>query len=815
VRVSHLEFRRRLEDVKSKITDKEFFTSSLFRGYMADMAEATSKRYKKPIQVKIDWDESEGSKAANTDNRTIYINAANRITSRLGTRVLKFQSLIGLLAHEIGHVLFSDFEGLVLYKESIFKYEFYPSIPKDLNELEEEALKDIASRVPSESARKLITKTAASILNTVEDVYVDARICYEFPGTYKAGIFLFVEHMKRDMPPLKKQIEKGLRPLAIIHNILLEYALFGDISNSEGLENEYTEALYRCIPYIDDAVYSDNVFVRYEASNKILLNIWSFLEDAISDMEEAENEEAGGGDATLEELLEQLAEIAEQMGDTPSGKNKPISDGKEEAPEKEELEASAPERKKIKITVRTVEKEDDASEEGGDGEGEVKTEAEAGGDSKTPEETDDLPTLPEKPEKLPPKSDDAPSPDDEGEGEKDDEKTDDASDPAHTTAASESADEEDDDEAHSSPSIPTADSGSSSEQASKPEAMRIPPEKTDDIDTEGEGGIERNSDYESANHDLAATEIIKLLETMATEKVEAALDEEMCEGLQALANEIRYGDAHKGKKIIINRMATVSGGIVESYNTVSAPLLALSKRLQKQVAPILKDRREGGKMTGLLYGKRFNSRDIVRKDGRYFCNTRLPSEPMEMVVAVLVDESGSMGCDRRDTTARAASIVLYDFCRGLDIPVAIYGHTESYHGKADVHMYAHAEFDTYDRNDKYRLMDIRARSNNRDGAALRFTAERLLKRHEPLKLLIVISDGQPLASGYSGTAAEADLRGIKQEYTRKGIKLFAAAIGDDKPDIERIYGDGFLDITNLEKLPQNLCALLSRYIKTM
>jgi len=76
------------------------------------------------------------------------------------------------------------------------------------------------------------------------------------------------------------------------------------------------------------------------------------------------------------------------------------------------------------------------------------------------------------------------------------------------------------------------------------------------------------------------------------------------------------------------------------------------------------------------------------------------------------------------------------------------------------------------------------------------------------KLLIIISDGQPAAAGYSGTAAEADLRGIKQEYTRKGIKLFAAAIGDDKPNIERIYGDGFLDMTDLNKLPQNLCALL-------
>ena len=101
-------------------------------------------------------------------------------------------------------------------------------------------------------------------------------------------------------------------------------------------------------------------------------------------------------------------------------------------------------------------------------------------------------------------------------------------------------------------------------------------------------------------------------------------------------------------------------------------------------------------------------------------------------------------------------------------------------------------------------MDMSARWGNRDGAALRFAAERLMSRPEEIKLLIIISDGQPAGSGYYGTAAEADLRGIKREYSSRGIKLFAAAIGSDKPNIQRIYGDGFLDITNLEKLPVNL-----------
>ena len=68
-------------------------------------------------------------------------------------------------------------------------------------------------------------------------------------------------------------------------------------------------------------------------------------------------------------------------------------------------------------------------------------------------------------------------------------------------------------------------------------------------------------------------------------------------------------------------------------------------------------------------------------------------------------------------------------------------------------------------------------------------------------------------ASYYGTAAEEDLRGIKQEYTRKKILFAAAAIGDDKPSIERIYGDSYLDITDLNQLPVKLTTLVKRHIR--
>lgn len=41
----------------------------------------------------------------------------------------------------------------------------------------------------------------------------------------------------------------------------------------------------------------------------------------------------------------------------------------------------------------------------------------------------------------------------------------------------------------------------------------------------------------------------------------------------------------------------------------------------------------------------------------------------------------------------------------------------------------------------------------------------------------------------------------------------AAAIGDDKPSIERIYGDSFLNITDLNQLPTKLTAVVKRHVR--
>lgn len=323
-------------------------------------------------------------------------------------------------------------------------------------------------------------------------------------------------------------------------------------------------------------------------------------------------------------------------------------------------------------------------------------------------------------------------------------------------------------------------------------------------------GITYDYQYSGSGYEKSAADLFRILNSIAKEKAEVEYQKELSEELQKAADDIHYGNAHEGIHVYVHRMTCVPDSMVEDYQKIAPPLLRASKRLQSTIAPLLKAEQEGGKMKNLQFGKRLDMRALHHEDGTFFTRTRLPDEEQKLAVALLVDESGSMSYADRITHAKKTAIVLYDFCKSLDIPITIYGHTTC---GASVELYSYAEFDSVDTSDRYRMMDMSARNGNRDGAALRFVAEHLDKRPELQKLLIIISDGQPAAYGYSGTEAEADLRGIKKEYEKKGIRLFAAAIGSDKENIKRIYKDGFLDITDLEKLPKNMTLLVKQYLK--
>lgn len=687
MRTSHQTIKRRIAEEKSKLTDEQLFSSAQYAAYLTDIAEQTTGRYRRKSRVKTIYDTAPDAPVAYTDNRLITINVGNPLTESFPTRILKADSLLGLLGHECGHILYSDFTMLATYQQALQNGHFYPSTPEDLTSTQQKYLQDIQDLFDqkSESVITAISYVCQLLVNIMEDVYIEGRMCDAFPGKLKTGILLNNLRFAEDMNTVTEEIDNQHYEISILLNLLIQYAKTGDINNLGNYKGPYLNIIHDCIPYIDDAAYDDDSRVRFDAANKILLYLWPYMDSFI----QKTDEDLKNGTSTAEQDLS--SQIAGGMPNH-NGASRPVA--------------------------RSASFRHD------------------------------------------PKSD--------------------------------------------------SEERSILQQVLDYESGRIALEKTEETSASGSGSLTTEFDYTGTGyHSQAAEDTQRILTQLAEETAYAQYEQELSEELQQECDRIHFGNAHQNVDIHINRMTYVSPSLMEAYNKIAPPLLLISQRLQKQVKQILKDYKEGGKLDNLPIGKHLNVRSLFRNDGKIFYKLKLPNERIDIAVAVLNDESGSMSSCDRITYARAASIILHDFCKNLNIPIAIYGHTEY----SDVQLYAYAEYDTIDNKDHYRLMDMSSRGGNRDGAALRYVAERLMTRPEEIKLLFIISDGQPAGANYYGTAAEADLRGIKKEYTAKGIQFFAAAIGSDKPNIHRIYGNSFLDITNLERLPINLSKLIIEQVK--
>lgn len=283
--------------------------------------------------------------------------------------------------------------------------------------------------------------------------------------------------------------------------------------------------------------------------------------------------------------------------------------------------------------------------------------------------------------------------------------------------------------------------------------------------------------------------------------------------LNRFSREIVSDSLHRSVKLIVHR-PDYDPNLQEEYGRLSQGLMPIVREIARKTLPLLEHEITAEYAKNQYYGSKFQADSVAYRDFRLFAKKRPPTESPGLVVGLRVDESASMAAFGRLEAAKRAVIAVYEFCQICHIPVLIYGDTADVSRLEQMSIFAYADYDHPDVRDRFRLMGIRARSNNRDGMALRIMAERLAASPKQTKLLISISDGQPKAmEDYTGSLAIQDMQQILSEYERKGVKFLAAAIGQDKDVISRIYGaERFLDITNLNELPAKLVRIISRYL---
>lgn len=220
---------------------------------------------------------------------------------------------------------------------------------------------------------------------------------------------------------------------------------------------------------------------------------------------------------------------------------------------------------------------------------------------------------------------------------------------------------------------------------------------------------------------------------------------------------------HKKVKLIVHR-PDYDQEDQQEYVRLSKELMPTVKEIARKTLPYLEHEVSSDFARNRCYGSKFQAESVAYRDYRYFAKKRPPTESPSLVVGIRVDESASMSAFGRLEAAKRAVIAVYEFCQLCDIPVLIYGDTADVSKLEQMSIFAYTDFDKRDAHDRYRLMRIRARSNNRDGMALRIMAERLAVSPQQTKLLISISDGQPKAMDeYTGSYAVADMKQTIEE----------------------------------------------------
>ena len=677
-------------------------------------------------------------------------------------------------------------------------------------------------------------------------------MCSLFPGSIKKGILINRRRNVEWIPPLKELLEGNSDPVSVFLKVLVQYALRG-YANSWNMEScEMLDTLNEVKQFVDLSVTADSDRIRYQATNQILLKMWKYFRNLLEELKQECQEPEENEEERSQEEETSEAELSEE--EQSEKEPKEMDEPQEEHSQKEQPQEESAEEKSAGEETSTEEDRKEASQ------GEEKS---VGEDEE--EETEESSTGEKESKEEEPVKEGDTSGDNNWEASKQtgDEESPNASEEENKseTVSEKASSEEKSKEAvggkeglkdfssdSSDEDLPTDVSGNgkdeaktgkqteelTEEQLKKLEAAmgEYLKELTEDlpkfiqeseVDETALPELENATVVQVSKEDKEEREgadeksdliLQKILLDLVSETVDQDMGVEAQNRLQEELDGMEFEAAHNMVKKEVLYKNTFTETEKSWLSAYEASARKVEKRLRTRLLPILENQKERTERRMYL-GKKLDMRAIADQGGAVYKRT-FPGKKTDAVVCVLVDNSGSM-IGHRIEAAKVAALTLYDFCRKAGIPILVYGHhTDGYDhrdpSEETVYFHSYAEFEE-DRNDRLRIITMENDGSNRDGAALLFMANKLLKRPEKQKLLFLISDGLPNATRYFGSYATADLKKIKEKLGKKGILFQAAAIGWDKEAIRKIYGNAYLDISSLEQLPIRLTKQLAKLLR--
>ncbi|MBI3995887.1 MAG: VWA domain-containing protein [Nitrospirae bacterium] len=189
----------------------------------------------------------------------------------------------------------------------------------------------------------------------------------------------------------------------------------------------------------------------------------------------------------------------------------------------------------------------------------------------------------------------------------------------------------------------------------------------------------------------------------------------------------------------------------------------------------------------------------------------------DVAVAFLIDMSGSTSRQIPSAQKRVieleqeALILMSEALQAVGDPFAIYGFSGD--SKDRVDFYIIKDFsDALNATTHERIGAMRSLNQNRDGTAIRHASAKLEQQPAKTRLLILLSDGKPLDTGYTGDHSLQDTKMALKEARMRGIHPYCITIDKEASRyVTEMYGEvGHTIIDRVSTLPDKLPRIYRR-----
>lgn len=258
---------------------------------------------------------------------------------------------------------------------------------------------------------------------------------------------------------------------------------------------------------------------------------------------------------------------------------------------------------------------------------------------------------------------------------------------------------------------------------------------------------------------------------------------------------------------------------LKEYAVRVEPHLISQENFAQQVRKLIQIRSKSQMQYGVKKGKLDQSRlsricfDAPGFNQRVFKN-KIENKVLDAAITVLVDMSGSMGGSKVQY-ALASTLLVNEVCSTLNIPIEILGFTDGYMPGMDIApvMFVYKNFSDL-KIDNERIKGCFSTSSlymygNPDGENILWAHNRLVRRKEKKKLLIVMSDGSPAASKSSVGLESFTLKAIREIENSKLVDIYGLGLCSNS--VEYFYKAR--SVVNVpEDIPSKLLELIERKI---